>query len=50
MTLEGGEVRAFLEDGDEVTLTGACERESLPRIGFGACRGRVRASDPMDDD
>ena len=31
----------FLEDGDEVILRGYCEREGLPRIGFGECRGRV---------
>lgn len=31
----------FLEDGDEVILRGYCEREGLPRIGFGECRGTV---------
>lgn len=29
----------FLEDGDEAILRGYCEREGLPRIGFGDCRG-----------
>ncbi|MEO8129048.1 MAG: fumarylacetoacetate hydrolase family protein, partial [Bryobacteraceae bacterium] len=33
----------FLEDGDEVILRGYCEREGLPRIGFGECRGTVMA-------
>ena len=31
----------FLEDGDEVILRGYCEREGIPRIGFGECRGTV---------
>jgi fumarylacetoacetase len=39
--LPTGEVRKFLEDGDEVILAAYCEREGLPRIGFGACRGVV---------
>jgi fumarylacetoacetase len=39
--LPTGEARAFLEDGDEVILRGWCEREGLPRIGFGECRGVV---------
>ena len=39
--LPTGETRAFLEDGDEVILRGWCEREGLPRIGFGECRGVV---------
>jgi fumarylacetoacetase len=41
ITLPGGEVRRFLEDGDEVTLRGYCERDGLPRIGLGECTGRV---------
>lgn len=39
--LPNGETRGFLEDGDEVILTGYCEREGLPRIGLGECRGRI---------
>ncbi|HUR82285.1 MAG TPA: fumarylacetoacetase [Thermoanaerobaculia bacterium] len=39
--LPNGETRRFLEDGDEVILRGYCEREGLPRIGFGECRGVV---------
>jgi fumarylacetoacetase len=39
--LPNGETRGFLEDGDEVILTGFCERDGLPRIGLGECRGRV---------
>lgn len=40
-TLPTGEVRRFLEDGDEVILRGFCEREGFRRIGFGECRGRI---------
>jgi fumarylacetoacetase len=41
ITLPTGEVRKFLEDGDEIAMRGSCERKGLPRIGFGECRGRV---------
>ena len=41
LKLPGGEERAFLEDGDEVTFRGWCERKGYARIGFGECRGRV---------
>jgi len=41
MRLPTGEVRSFLEDGDEVVLRGFCERPGLPRIGLGECQGRV---------
>jgi fumarylacetoacetase len=40
--LPSGETRRFLEDGDEVIMRGACEREGFVRIGFGECRGVVR--------
>ena len=39
--LPGGEMRKFLEDGDEVIFRGYCEREGHPRIGFGECRGVI---------
>ena len=41
LVLPNGEQRKFLEDGDEVILKGWCEREGLPRIGFGECRGVI---------
>lgn len=41
LALPNGETRRFLEDGDEVILRGYCEKEGLPRIGFGECRGVV---------
>jgi fumarylacetoacetase len=39
--LPNGERRAFLEDGDEITLRGWCHRRGARRIGFGAVRGRI---------
>jgi len=39
--LPGGGKRTFLEDGDEVRLSGYCEREGFTRIGLGECRGIV---------
>ena len=44
LQLPSGETRAFLEDGDEVTLKAWCESEGEVRIGFGECVGRVIAS------
>jgi fumarylacetoacetase len=41
IALPNGETRRFLEDGDEVILRAYCEKEGLPRIGFGECRGVV---------
>jgi fumarylacetoacetase len=42
-TLPTGEQRRFLEDGDEVTMRGWCERDGYRRIGFGDCTGQVTA-------
>lgn len=39
--LPNGEQRAFLNDGDEVILTGYCERDGFARIGLGSCSGTV---------
>jgi fumarylacetoacetase len=41
ITLPGGELRASLEDGDEVIMRGWCERKGFRRIGLGECRGVV---------
>jgi fumarylacetoacetase len=41
LNLPGGEHRLFLQDGDQVTLTGYCERQGFARIGLGICRGVV---------
>jgi fumarylacetoacetase len=39
--LPSGEIRKFLEDGDEVILRGFCEAPGARRIGLGECRGMV---------
>jgi fumarylacetoacetase len=41
LRLPSGEERGFLSDGDTVTLRAWCEREGLPRIGFGSVSGTV---------
>jgi len=41
LELPTGEVRKFLEDGDEVILRGWCEAPGFRRIGLGECLGRV---------
>ncbi|MEM6440781.1 MAG: fumarylacetoacetate hydrolase family protein, partial [Pseudomonadota bacterium] len=40
VALKGGGERAFLEDGDEVVMTGWAQGEGY-RIGFGECTGRI---------
>jgi fumarylacetoacetase len=44
LTLPTGERRAFLEDGDEVTIRATCQGAAARTIGFGECRGRVVAA------
>jgi fumarylacetoacetase len=44
LELPSGETRRFLDDGDEVTLRGYCQRSGAVRIGFGDCRGQVLAA------
>jgi len=41
LQLPTGEIRRFLEDGDEVILRGWCEAAGFRRIGLGECRGKV---------
>src|ERR1700739_1849928 len=42
LRLPTGETRTFLEDGEEVTLRGYCDKPGLlPRVGFGSCVGRI---------
>ena len=40
LTLDGGEVRSFIEDGDTLTLTGWAQGDGF-RVGFGACTGTI---------
>ena len=46
LVLSNGETRAWLQDGDTVTLRGHCERPGFRRIGFGTCVGTVLAARP----
>ena len=39
--LPNGELRTFLEDGDEIILRGHCHLEGLPTITLGECRGTI---------
>jgi fumarylacetoacetase len=41
ITLESGETRTFLEDGDEVIFRAHCRRDGYASIGFGECRARI---------
>ncbi|KAI8068287.1 hypothetical protein BC940DRAFT_299617 [Gongronella butleri] len=41
LALPGGLERTFLQDGDEVNLTGYCQAKDGHRIGFGDCRGKI---------
>lgn len=42
LRLTTGEVRTFLEDGDQVTFRAYALKDDLPRIGFGECTGMIR--------
>lgn len=46
-TLPTGELRTFLEDGDELIMTAFAEREGFARIGFGDCRAQVLPAKPI---
>ncbi len=41
LALPTGETRAFLADGDTVTLRGSCARDGYRRIGFGEVSGTI---------
>ncbi len=43
LALSSGEIRTFLENGDEVIFRAHCRREGYAAIGFGECRARVIA-------
>ena len=40
ITLDDGQPRAFLENGDTITLHGKCQGDGYT-IGFGTCSGKV---------
>ncbi len=46
--LPNGEQRAFLEDGDTLTMLGHCERPGTRRIGFGVCSGTILPAFAVD--
>jgi fumarylacetoacetase len=39
--LPNGELRRFLEDGDEITFRARCSRDGFVPIGFGECKGLI---------
>jgi fumarylacetoacetase len=41
ITLASGEIRTFLEDGDEVIFRAHCRKPGCTPIGFGECRARI---------
>lgn len=45
LTLETGESRSFIEDGDTLTLTGWAQGDGY-RIGFGSCTGTILPARP----
>ena len=47
VALASGESRAFLEDGDCITLRAHCEKSGAVRVGFGICTGTVLAALPL---
>ncbi len=42
--LGNGEVRRYLEDGDDIIFRAHCQRPGQVSIGFGECRGRIGAA------
>jgi fumarylacetoacetase len=44
LRLPSGEIRTYLQDGDEVIFRAYCRREGFAPIGFGACRGVILAA------
>lgn len=43
LTLNSGELRTFIEDGDTLTLRGSCQGDGFV-VGFGECSGKVTPS------
>ncbi|WGW06032.1 fumarylacetoacetase [Tropicibacter oceani] len=48
ITLDSGETRSFLEDGDTLTLRGAALGDGY-RVGFGACTGQILPAGAVPD-
>ncbi|MBB3105531.1 fumarylacetoacetase [Psychrobacter luti] len=49
VTLKGGEIRSFIEDGDTVIMKGYSEKDGI-RVGFGEVRGKVLPALTFDFD
>jgi len=45
LTLDNGETRTFLEDGDTIIMRGWCQKDGAKRIGFGEVASTVIAAD-----
>jgi fumarylacetoacetase len=45
LTLDNGEARTFLQDGDQLILRAFCEQPGAARIGFGSATGVVLAAE-----
>jgi fumarylacetoacetase len=45
ITLQSGETRTFLDDGDRVIFRGSCRREGYASLGFGEVSGTVEPAD-----
>ena len=45
ITLDTGETRTFIEDGDTLTLRGAAKGDGF-HVGFGECRGKLLPARP----
>jgi fumarylacetoacetase len=41
LTLDNGEQRGFLDDGDAIVFKGWCKKPGFARIGFGELRGQI---------
>ncbi len=48
LELPTGEQRRFIQDDDEIIFRGRAKRENFKSIGFGECRGIVRAASAED--
>ena len=46
LQLPNGEIRRYLEDGDEVIFRGRARREGFVPVGFGECRARIAPAPP----
>jgi fumarylacetoacetase len=48
IALNDGEKRTFLEDDDEITITGVCGADEKALVGFGECVGRIEPALKLD--